>query len=99
MRKLLPTNSGIGRGVCEAELGNLSKYLNFLVPARSTLSGSYVSKEGQVKELILVITLIVLGCLSVKLLDELPRKASNILYEREIKEAKTANDALAESIK
>lgn len=51
------------------------------------------------KELVLVITLIVLGCLSVKLLEELPRKASNILYEREIREAKASNDALVESLK
>ncbi len=51
------------------------------------------------KELTLVITLIVFGCLSVKLLEELPRATSNALYDREIREAKTANDALAESLK
>ena len=51
------------------------------------------------KELTLIITLIVLGCLSVKLLEEIPRTASNALYDREIREAKTANDALAESLK
>jgi hypothetical protein len=51
-----------------------------------------------VKELTLIITLITLGCLSVKLLEEVPQVASDILYQREIREAKAANDALAESV-
>lgn len=47
--------------MCEPKLGNLPKYLNFLVRTWIVLGRPYVSEEGQVKELAIILALITLG--------------------------------------
>ncbi len=79
--------------MCEVKLGNLPKYLNFLVPVWIGLGRSYASKEGQVKELAIVVTLIILGITAALAIGDIENNERAAILDR-MAEIQKETDAL-----